>query len=363
MASLPNDDYRVKVALWHGLALETQKYYVTTIEFFQIWCIFNNQTSWSVTLQNLEKWAVNRMYGSTLNKQGKIKIAIIQSYLSGIRSYHIDHLYDLDVFDHPRLQKILRGGKRMFSTIKANRLPITKNILQLITQYPIFIIDDVNFDTTFKIAWAGFLRLDEITYTTSDLKKKAAFIAIKTTRSDISFAENDQYAILRLKRSKTDVNHSGVQIMLAAINEATCPVRALRRLFCMNPQPINALLFRLVDGSGSFSRIAAIKVLKIRLAEKRINAKSYSRHSFRKGAAQHAFDNDMLDENIQRLRRWTSNAFQLYFKTSMESRFHLNLNFQQGRPLAIPRVVHSNLTQSIGYSDTLPPLGTPSLGD
>jgi integrase len=191
----------------------------------------------------------------------------------------------------------------MFPTIKANRLPITKNILQLITQYPISTIDDVNFDTTFKIAWAGFLRLDEITYTTSDLKKKAAFIAIKTTRSDISFAENDQYAILRLKRSKTDVNHSGVQIMLAATNETTCPVRALRRLFCMNPQPINAPLFRLVNDSGSFSRIAAIKVLKTRLAKKGINAKSYSGHSFRKGAAQHASDNDMLDENIQRLGR------------------------------------------------------------
>jgi hypothetical protein len=303
------------------------------------------------------------MYESTLNKQGKIKIAIIQSYLSGIRSYHIDHLYDLDVFDHPRLQKILREEKRMFSTIKANRLSITKNILQLITQYSISTIDDVNFDTTFKIAWAEFLRLDEIIYTAFDLKKKATFIVIKTTRSDISFVENDQYAILRLKRSKTDVDHSGVQIMLAATNEVTCSVRALRRLFFMDSQSINAPLFRLVDGSGSFFRIAAIKVLKTRLAEKGINAKSYSGHSFRKGAIQHAFDNGMLDENIQRLRRWTLNAFQLYFKTSMESRFHLNLNFQQGRPLAIPRAVHSNLTQSIGYSDTLSPLGTPSLGD
>jgi hypothetical protein len=128
-----NDDYRVKVVLWHDLAFETQKYYVTTIEFFQIWCIFNNQTSWSVILQNLEKWAINRIYESTLNKQKKIKIAIIQSYLSEIKSYYIDHLYDLDVFNHFRLQKIMREEKRMFSTIKANRFSITKNILQLIT--------------------------------------------------------------------------------------------------------------------------------------------------------------------------------------------------------------------------------------
>ena len=44
----------------------------------------------------------------------------------------------------------------------------------------------------------------------------------------------------------------------------------------------------------------------------------------------------MLDKSIQRLRRWTSNAFKLYFTTIPETMFNLNLSFQKGIPLAVP---------------------------
>lgn len=56
--------------------------------------------------------------------------------------------------------------------------------------------------------------------------------------------------------------------------------------------------------------------------------------------AQHAADNRMLDESIQRFGRWTSNSFQLYFKTSPATLFHLNLSFQKGTPLAILRFMY-----------------------
>ncbi len=44
----------------------------------------------------------------------------------------------------------------------------------------------------------------------------------------------------------------------------------------------------------------------------------------------------MLDESIQKLGRWTSNAFKLYFTTNPETLFNLNLSFHKGMPLAIP---------------------------
>ncbi len=44
----------------------------------------------------------------------------------------------------------------------------------------------------------------------------------------------------------------------------------------------------------------------------------------------------MLDKSIQRLGRWISNAFKLYFTTTPETLFNLNLSFQNGRPLAVP---------------------------
>lgn len=101
------------------------------------------------------------------------------------------------------------------------------------------------------MAWAGFIRMGELTYTAAEAKK-ATFAETGLIRSDISFAEGDQYAILRLKRSKTDTEHTGVQIILVATGERTCPVAALRRLFIQDPRLPNAPLFKLQ--STAFSR-------------------------------------------------------------------------------------------------------------
>ena len=282
----------------------------------------------------LEKWAATRIFGSTLPKQGQIKPDAVLSYLSALKSYHIDRRLSLGGFDDPRMALIIKGGRRLFPSKKRNRLPITKEILEKITEEELLSITDLNVDTAFKVAWAGFMRMGELTYTAAEAKK-ATFAETGLTRSDISFAEGDQYAILRLKRSKTDTEHTGVQIILAATGEPTCPVAALRRLFIQDPHPPNALLFRLQ--SSAFSRQAVVNILKQRIAAAGLSEANYSGHSFRKGAAQHAADHGMLDESIQKQGRLTSNAFKLYFTTTPETLFNLNLNFQKGMPLAVPR--------------------------
>lgn len=85
-------------------------------------------------------------------------------------------------------------------------------------------------DTTFKIGWASFMRMEELTYVAAKAKK-ATFADIGLIRLHISFAERDQYAILWLKWSKTDVKYIWLQIILAATDKNTCPVAALRKLF------------------------------------------------------------------------------------------------------------------------------------
>ncbi len=126
-----------------------------------------------------------------------------------------------------------------------------------------------------------------------------------------------------------------MQIILAATSEPTCPVAALRRLFIQDQRPPNAPLFRLQ--SSAFSRQAVVNIPKQRIAAAGLLEANYSGHSFCKGAAQHAADHDMLDKSIKRLGRWTSNAFKLYFITTPETLFNLNLSFQKGMPLAVPQ--------------------------
>lgn len=124
-------------------------------------------------------------------------------------------------------------------------------------------LDKLNIDVAFKVAWAGFLQLGKITYTGTELKK-ASFSKTKVTRLDVSFAEGNQYAVLRLKESKTDAKHTGVQIMLAATGERICPVAALVRLYILDPQYPDAPLFRF--SSGAFSRHSVVSILKKRIS-------------------------------------------------------------------------------------------------
>lgn len=155
------------------------------------------------------------------------------------------------------------------------------------------------------------------------------------TRSDITFCENDQYATLRLKRSKTNANHTRVLIMLAATTSPYCPVLALCSLFTHDPQSTSSSLFIL--NNLSFTRRSVIDQLHRRLTTANISCLEYSKHSFRRGAAQHVSHNGMLDKDIQKLGQWRSEIFRLYFTTSAQTLYNLYLNFQTGHPVALAR--------------------------
>lgn len=259
------------------------------------------------------------------------------------------------------MDRAIKGGKRLYPSTRKERLPITHSILEKIANFATHptssnYLDELNLDVAFKIAWAGFLQMEEFTYSLADLKK-GNFQNTKLTRSDIVFSEDYQYATLRLKSSKTDVNHSGVEIVLAA-NPAsigslsTCLVTALRNLFHFDPQLPQAPLFKL-NLSGVFARHTVLKHLEKRLLASGILPNQYSGHSFRRGAAQHASDHGMLEENIQQLGRWTSRAFQLYFKTSAILLYALNLQFQTGRQCSYSRPFYSS---DKPYTSPYPPL-------
>ncbi len=90
----------------------------------------------------LEEWVAYRIYRSTIPKQGQVKPETISSYLSALKSYHIDCHLSLEAFDTPRIALIIKGEKRLFPKQKATRLPITKDILEKITENKPINIDD-----------------------------------------------------------------------------------------------------------------------------------------------------------------------------------------------------------------------------
>ena len=102
---------------------------------------------------------------------------------------------------------IIKGRRQLFPSKKQNRLPITKNILKKIIDKKPLSISDLNMDTTFKVAWAGFMRMEKLIYIATEIKK-ATFVDIGLTLSDILFVKEDQYAILYFKRNNTNTEHN-----------------------------------------------------------------------------------------------------------------------------------------------------------
>lgn len=109
------------------------------------------------------------------------------------------------------------------------------------------------FDGLCDLACAVFLRIGKFTYAKGELANCKIFSATKLTRSDITFSQNDQYAVLRLKKCKTDIKHAEAEIIIAATNHLTCLVSDVREIFMLDPQSSNATLFSR-DSGVAFAR-------------------------------------------------------------------------------------------------------------
>src|SRR5579859_4280107 len=89
----------------------------------------------------------------------------------------------------------------------------------------------------FCIAFAGFLRMGEFTWSTWN---KQSFLESLSHRS-IQFVRDG--VILQLPASKTDPFHKGVSIPLSPSGDITCPVSALLSVVERYPRPATAPLF------------------------------------------------------------------------------------------------------------------------
>lgn len=319
--------------LWNGLDPATRKGYKSAVKSYETLCAFNGDAPWPVTETVLGKWITARAFGSsTLQNMGRIQPDTIQVYLAALRSYHTDQAFNSDVFESVHLKRLIKGARNVFPPApKRTRHPITMTILKSILPRLSADKDDANIHAAFCIAFAGFLRMGEFTNTAKDLTALATSPRV-LRRSDIIFSEDHNTATLLLRRSKTDINNTGVRIILARTGGIACPVTSLLHLFATDRKDQSDTLFRFTN--GPFTRSRVLSALTLGLSKIGIQDIGYSGHSFRRGAAQHASDMGMLDSEIQTLGRWSSAAFQLYFTLSISQLRQLNFQFQTGTLLS-----------------------------
>ena len=231
--------------LWNGLSPDTRSSYRTAKRSYEYYCQRIGVKAWPAQERTLAEWVTGRCFGKKMHLQDRVKADTIASMLSALRLVHVDMGYSLALFESILLKRILQGVKRIQLDPKTKQAePISKETLTKVVDSCDNSLFDLHFSTASIVAFAGMLQSGEFTYSKDDLKNKRTFVNTKLTRSDITFTDSNEYAILRLKRSKTDFDHKGVEIVLAATHDKLCPVTALRKLFQEDNQPPDAPLFR-----------------------------------------------------------------------------------------------------------------------
>jgi integrase len=355
--SLNNVSDNLAFFLYHGRKPGTRRNYKSYTKSWEMFCKLRSIPPYPAQEQWLAEWIAGRGEGTTEPSQGRLKAETCRSALSAIRAYHVERLLPTTAFNSEYIDLVIQGiTYTQGSESKKKAEPISLAQLEEITEEaPITSpatrelysdvpptakeVDQVNFDTAFKIAFAGFLRTKEVTYDEVELSNKNSFKHTHLLRRDVHFADGDEHAIISLRGSKCDFKATGVEIVLAATGTPTCPVSGLRALFETDPQPADAPLFR--TAAGAFTRERYVNTLRNRLrAAGCYNSREYAGHSFRRGAAQHAVDNGILNEDIQRLGRWSSQAFLGYYSISHQYKYTLNRRFLTGRS---PPIINSSL--------------------
>src|SRR5579859_6854943 len=254
--------------LWHGLAANTRRVYRAGQATYARFASSQGFKPFPVQFETLAQFI------ATSTEETSAETT--KSYISHLRSYHIDKGYTTDIFNDERIKRILRGVARKYGNKpKRERLEITSEILQAILVTLRYTHDDVNIYAAFCTAFAGFLRIGEFTWSTWNNR---SFLQ-SLSRESIQFVRDE--VILKLPASETDPFRKGPSIPLSPLWDITCPVSTLHALVERHPRPAMAPLFSQLI--GSFDRKWVLGKLRQTQPFAGINPAGFSGHSFRRG--------------------------------------------------------------------------------
>lgn len=331
---------RAAFYLWHGLASSTRKTYSTGqksyIDFVRLHPGLLDEPGryLPATDRSIVEWVCS------LGDRA-LQPKTIKSYLSAVRSLHVDEGLPFTACESETVRRVIRGIKRFHGERERNpKQPITLSILQQLASVAgdLSNVFNASFDAAIKLAWAGFLRCGEFTLNRGEKFSAASNL----TRGCVTFVpsiENPTHVRLDLPASKTDPFRKGVSILIAKApaGSTTCAVSALQHLFTIDPQPLDTPLFSDPDGSP-LSRTTFVSTLKSRLTSLGIDASNFAGHSFRRGAASAAAAVGYADHEIQLLGRWRSDAYRLYIDVSRDRILGLSARLHLAVPHAQPFV-------------------------
>ena len=263
--------------LWWGLAPKTRDDYNTGAGSYIDHCATHGHGApFPATVSKLADWLEHL-------EARRLDYETLKKYLCDVRSHHVDMSYSLqetEVFAHPLLKRICQGARRrMGEAGRRERRPITRDLLlRLLKRLDTNTLDGANMHAAFCLAFAGFLRVGEFTYTKADAQTDD-FDEWHVTRNHVTMG--DDCLTLTIPSSKTDSFKRGTAIPIAATDDAACPLRSLRHLYASFPAKGNTPLFQTSNGFSKQHVTATLRQMLLNIGIKG----RFSGHSFRRGAA------------------------------------------------------------------------------
>lgn len=259
---------------------------------------------------------------------GQVQAKDIKKRLSSLRSYHVDLGFEIEVFRNPQLDRVVRGIKRLVpETVCRVRTPITREILdKLLASLDPTTPKGRLLQAAFSLAFAAFLRSGELTYEAEDMHNPD-FPSWHVTRASVQFDPEGRFMLLLLPASKTDPFRLGVTITIAhSPHDPHCVVRLMAAYLqnTLTADRRGPLFVRV--GGAPFTRAFLIQEVQ-RLALANGIAGNFTGHSFRHGAATWASRQGLGSDQIQKLGRWKSAAYQLYIDTNEQDKLALSRLF------------------------------------
>ena len=221
----------------------------------------------------------------------------------------------------PLVHTTLEGLQRKLAKPKKSKEPITVEMLKAMVEAvgPSPSLTDVRFLAVCLVAFAGFLRCDEL---------------IKLRCNDIVF--NEQGMVVKIVSSKTDQFREGASLVIARTGTSTCPVGMMERYYTMaglvpaSPEKLFRAIVHTKTGerlreSGGLSYSRLRELLSDRIQGLGMDPKQFGMHSLRAGGATAAANAGVPDRLFKRHGRWRSeSAKDGYVKDSVERRLSVS---------------------------------------
>jgi hypothetical protein len=323
--------------LKNGMASETNKKYDSAVKKYTAWALKNGLASFGLIQRPSQDDMV--MFISDLATKG-LSPGYIAGTLSGIADYFVQSGYSNPtklpdgVTSLPILARCMRGIRRVHTSEKRPRHPLTTDLLRLVlldlqrANPTMSDIDATAYKSALSAGVYGLLRISE---PVADRTK--ACDPVRTTRgSDVHFyptMESAEYYTYHIRTSKTDCFRRSTTIRVYATGTSDCPVAAMVKWWRCRSSDRSAPLYTFVDGTF-MTRDRLTTVLRRTLEYLGHDGKNFASHSLRAGGAVSMAAAGYGAEFLSILGRWKSDAYLAYLAT-MPPAMHKSIHVAMAR--------------------------------